>query len=51
MGTFAQTAIHEYCSLFAERGTQTSVSIYSKQMKFTVPFFRLQQTNGSRHFA
>jgi hypothetical protein len=39
MGTFAETAIVDYCLSFANRGKQTSVFR-----------FRLQQTNGSLPF-
>jgi hypothetical protein len=39
MGTFAETAIIDYCLSFADQGKQTSIF-----------WFRLQQTNGSFPF-
>jgi hypothetical protein len=39
MGTFAEEAIVDYCSLFAYQGKQTSVSRFRLQhMKGSLPF-------------
>jgi hypothetical protein len=52
MGTFAETAISDYCLSFVDQGKQTSVFNYfcSKQMedcRFRFPF---AENNGSCHF-
>jgi hypothetical protein len=50
MGTFAKTAIVDYCLSFAHQGKQTSVFriclFAANKRKFSVSVFRLQQTNG-----
>jgi hypothetical protein len=55
MGTFAETAIVDYCLSFANQGKQTSDFRFlflfaANKWKFAVSVFHLQQRKGSCYF-
>jgi hypothetical protein len=53
MGTFAETAIINYCLSFADQGKQTSFFPFlftANKGKFAVSIFHLKRTKGSCQF-